>query len=204
MGGGMAGEQARRSGSIRWWSIVPVVAVLVVGAGAAAWWLRDDGAPEPVAITATGPVAATLEELVAMSDVVVEAVVVSVDDGRSISDPADPTAGIRTRLAELDVAVVYAGDAGAGAPLIVEQESALLDGTPVVVNGLAPLAPGDSGFFFLVAGDGDEFPYHALVGDQGWIPVVADTVRSRVDDDPIGRVWNGRDRSELSAALRSE
>ncbi len=196
-------EASNPSRRVRWRSIVPVLAVLAVVAGATAWWLRDDGAPEPVAVTATGPVAETLDELVAMSDVVVEAEVVSVTDGRAISDPSNPAAGIRTQLAELEVAVVHAGDLGAGDQLVVEQESALLDGTPLVVNGLRALAPGDSGVFFLVAGDGDQFPYHALIGDQGWIPLVADTVRVRTDDDPIGRVWNGRARSELAAALGS-
>ena len=97
---------------------------------------------------------------------------------------------------EADVAVAP------GTPLIVEQESTLLDGTPVVVNGLDPLRPGDGGFFFLVEGEGDEFPYTALVGDQGWLPVVGGTVQARTTGDPVGEVWNGRDRDELAAALR--
>lgn len=205
--GSTDGGAAGRPGSFRWrssWrSLVPVLAVLVVVGAATVWWIRDDTTVEPVAITAIGPIAATLDELVAMSDVVVEAEVRSVADGRSISDDADPTAGIRTQLAELEVTVVHVGDPGAAAPLVVEQESALLDGTPVVVNGLRALAPGDRGVFFLVAGDGDEFPYHALIGDQGWIPVVADTVRIRSEDDPLALVWDGRERSELAAALGS-
>jgi hypothetical protein len=182
--------------------VVPALVVIAVVAVATGWWLRDDGSAEPVAISATGPVAASLDDLVAMSDVVVEARVVAVDEGRSITDPADPTAGIRTQLAELELAVVYAGDAVAGESLVVEQESALIDGTPVVVNGLAPLGIDDTGFFFLVSGDDSEFPYHALVGDQGWLPLVADTVRGRSDRDPIGEEWDGRPRAELAATLR--
>ena len=202
-----------RSG--RWRAVVPVVALAVVVAIAAVWWLRDDGPPAPVALDAAGPVAGNLDELVALSDVVVEAQVVSVIDGRAISDPEDPEAGIRTQLAQLEVTVVHLGGApggevggeadvavAPGTPLIVEQESTLLDGTPVVVNGLDPLRPGDGGFFFLVEGDGDEFPYTALVGDQGWLPVVGGTVQARTTGDPVGVVWNGRDRDELAAALR--
>lgn len=200
-------EAAGRSTWVRWRSVAPflVVPFLVVIAvvAAAGWWLRDDGGTEAVAITATGPVAGSLDDLVAMSDVVVEARVVDVDDGRSITDPGDPTAGIRTQLAELEVVVAHVGDVVAGGSLVVEQESALLDGTPVVVNGLRPLGTGDTGFFFLVSGDGDEFPYHALVGDQGWLPVVADTVRAR-SSDPVAEQWNGLARAELAAALGSE
>jgi hypothetical protein len=67
-------------------------------------------------------------------------------------------------LFQLDVITSYRGEATGS--LIVEQEAALLDGTPIVVNGLRPNRVGDTGFWFLVRGNDDEFPYVALINEQ--------------------------------------
>ena len=175
------------SSLFRW--LIPIALVLTVGLGAL-WWLRDDGAgdgavSEPVSIEATGPRFATLDEIVAASDVIVQATVTAVDTGRSITDPADPTAGIRTQRAAVDVESVLVGDQNG--PLVVEQEAELLDGTAVTVNGVEPLAVGDSGLLFLIRGDSDEFPYTALVNEQGWLPVVDGVISPT---DPADTLWS--------------
>jgi hypothetical protein len=176
----------------------PVVLVVGVVLGAV-WWLRsgtDDSVPEPVSIEATGPSFATLDELVAASDVVVLGVVSDVDDGRSVTDPTDPTAGIRTQLAAVEVDDVLAG--GHDGPLVVEQEAELLDGTPVRVNGVDPLRVGDRGYLFLIRGDSDEFPYTAFVNEQGWVPIVDDRVAPTDADDPV---WSGYAAEEADAVV---
>ncbi len=166
--------------------VLPIVVVVVAGL-AALWWLRDDGiddAPNPVSIEATGPTFTTIDELVAASDLIVEATVVDVDDGRTITDPTDPASGILTQLARVEVDSVLAGTQAG--PLVVEQEASLLDGTPLVVNGVAPLVAGDTGLMFLIRGDGDEFPYTAFVNEQGWVPIVEQRI---APIDPRDAVW---------------
>lgn len=157
------------TGSSRWTrraiTAAPIVLVLVV-AGVALLGLRnDDELPAPVDIAASGPRFETLAELVEAADVIVEGRIVGVSDGRSITDPSDPTTGFTTSLFQLEVTTAYVGTTATS--LIVEQEAALLDGTPIVVNGLRPNAVGDAGFWFLVRGGDEEFPYVALVNEQG-------------------------------------
>jgi hypothetical protein len=179
----------------------PVLAVaLAVGVFVAS---LDRGDPttssEPVAITAAGPRFIALDQLLDASDLVVAASAVAIDDGRAISDPSDPDAGIRTQLVRLDVIEVLAGTHNG--PLLVEQEAELLDGTPVVVNGAPPLEIGATGVFFLVRGTTDEFPYTALVNEQGWVPVLAERITPHLPADPLWRAWEGRPVSELRSAV---
>lgn len=151
-----------------------VVAALVVGALAIGFGLRGDAGdgdgphPEPVEISSDAPRLDGPDQLAAAADLVVVATVASTADGRTVTDPADPTTGIRTRLATLVVDEVLAGEAPT--PLVVEEEAALLDGTPIRVDGRSPAAVGDTGTWYLLAGDGEAFPYHALVGAQGFVP----------------------------------
>jgi hypothetical protein len=147
-------------------------AALAIPILAGAGWLgllavSDDGGgpPEAVAVHAAGPTYTTLADLVAASDLVVVATVTELADGRTLTDPADPDAGIRTRLVTVEVSQVLAGTAPA--PLVIEEEAALLDGTPIVVNGVEPSRRGDRGVYFLVAGGTADAPYHALVNEQG-------------------------------------
>ena len=69
------------------------------------------------------------------------------------------------RLASVRVDEVLAGDVAS--EILIEQEASLLDGTPIEVNGVAPLEAGQAGIYFLIAGDGEEFPYFACVNRQG-------------------------------------
>ena len=158
---------------MRRWTIATVPALLILGAGVfAAWSLLadDDDAPEPVAITAAGPRFGSVDEMASAADAIVIATVASTDDGRTITAPDDPDAGIVTRLVELDVLTTLRGPDRDF--VIVEEEATLLDGTPVVVNGLEPAPHGATAIWFLVEGDGDQFPYTALVNEQGRIPIV--------------------------------
>ncbi|MEM8620447.1 MAG: hypothetical protein AAGF73_12080 [Actinomycetota bacterium] len=144
-----------------------VPAVLLIGVAFFAVIAIRGGGDDPTreSVTASGPEFSSIGEMAAASDVIVEGTIVAADDGRRITDPADPESGVVTRLYELQVAEVYQGDAGDF--VLVEQEDALLDGTPIVVNGMLPHEIGDVGFWFLVVGDSEEFPFTAVVNQQG-------------------------------------
>jgi hypothetical protein len=151
----------------RWLEIGALAVPLLVGAG----WLGvlaasgGDGEPDPVAIEAAGPTFASLAELVAASDLVVVAEVTGIAEGRTITDPSDPAAGIRTRLVTVEVVRPVVGSPPP--VLVIEEEAELLDGTPIVVNGVEPSSRADRGVYFLVAGGDPDAPYHALVNEQG-------------------------------------
>jgi hypothetical protein len=173
--------------------IAPVVLLVAVIAAAIAM-LQDGGkTPDPVALSADGLTFTTLEALFEASDLVVEGGVDSIESGRTISDPANPDAGLVTSLSSLDVEAVFKGDAID--VIVVEQEVALLDGTPIVVNGLVPNEVGDSGFWFLIRGTSDEFPYVALLNEQARLLV--DDQQRVVDAPLIGPV----DASQLRERL---
>jgi hypothetical protein len=142
---------------------VPVVAAVAVGVLA----LADGGddAPDPVELVGDAPTFASVGELVAASDLVVVATVTDISDGRTVTAPDDPAAGIHTRLVQLSVARTLVGEAPR--PLVVEEPAALIDGTPVVVDGLEPPRVGDQALWFLVAGDDVSLPYYAVVNSQG-------------------------------------
>lgn len=180
-------------------AVLPVAVVALAVAGFVVWSTRDDdvAAPTsvaPVAVTAAGPSFATVAELAAASDRIVVVAVEAVGAGRTIADPGDPDAGIVTQL--VTARVERALDDGATGTLVIEQESTLLDGTPIVVNGLPPLTAGDQGVAFLVAGDSEEFPYHALVNEQAWLPFDGDVIRT-TGTDAVRSAWDGRTVDEL-------
>ena len=136
---------ARRRCGRRWWC-----RSLRRPSSPSSGWADDDESAPVEIVSSGGPTFTSLDELVAASDVVVVATVADVADGRTLTAAGDPDAGIRTRLVELAVQQTLAGEAGE--PLIVEEASQLLDGTPVVVDGMEPLAEGDQAVWFLVAG----------------------------------------------------
>ena len=136
-------------------------------------------------MASSAPTFTTLDELVVASDVVVVATVAGVEDGRTLTAPEDPEAGFRTRLVELDVTSALVGDVEPGDPLIVEEPAALLDGTPVVVDGLEPLAVGEQAVWFLVAGTSEDQPYLAVVNGQGRYRVVGDALDPPTTTDPL-------------------
>ncbi|MEM9565549.1 MAG: hypothetical protein AAGA93_23200 [Actinomycetota bacterium] len=122
---------------------------------------------EPIDVVASGAEPATAEDLLAAGDLVIVATIASAEPGRSITDPQDPEAGIRTTLFELSVVETLTPGAGLDA-LVVEHETALLDGTPITVNGIAPPTVGQLGLYVLLGGSGAAFPHHALATPGSW------------------------------------
>lgn len=185
----------------RRWLELGALAVPVV-AGAA--WLGalavsgGDDEPETVAIEAAGPTFGTLGELVAASDLVVLAEVVGIADGRTITDPADPTAGIRTRLVTVEVVQALVGEPPP--VLVIEEEAALLDGTPIVVNGVEPSRRADRGVYFLVAGADPDAPYHALVNEQARYLIDGTRLRPS-SNDPLSTELAAQGLDALIAAI---
>jgi hypothetical protein len=147
----------------RW--VVLLVPLAAAGAVAGTGLANDRGERAVVRLVSDAPTFATLDELAAASDLVVVATVTDVAAGRTVTAGENPTAGIRTRLYELTVTRTLRGDAPR--PLVVEEPAELLDGTPVVVDGLEPLRAGERAVWFLVAGDGPTQPYYAVVNSQG-------------------------------------
>lgn len=182
---------------------LPVLLVSAVAAFAIVNVRTDDAAapaapatadPATIDIAASGPRFDSLGDLIAASDVIAEGRIVAVDEGRAITDPSDPTAGFTTALFQLEVTRSYRG--GDVDSFIVEQEAALLDGTPITVNGLVPNRVGDTGFWFLVRGTDDAFPYLALVNEQARV-LVDET--GGVEAVPGGRLSAERLRMRLDA-----
>jgi hypothetical protein len=175
-----------------------------VAAGVGVCHTRDPAPPRPtdevtpLAVSADGPTFGALDELALASDRAIVVVVTAIGPGRSIADPTDPDAGITTQLATAEVELVLLGRSPRGT-VVIEQEATLLDGTPIVVNGLAPLRAGDRGVAFLVAGGSEEFPYLALVNEQAWFALDGDRISSE-RDDPVHTAWDGRPLEALVAA----
>ena len=125
-----------------------------------------DGSPapgEPLAIRAETPRFGTLASLTAAADLVVIGRVTGIREGRVIDSPG---AGIRTRLVDLTIERLLAGQLAAST-LVMEEEGWLADGTPIIVNGIAPSRAGDLGFYFLFRGRSPAFPHYTLIGEQG-------------------------------------
>jgi hypothetical protein len=166
----------------RWWFVLALLPLLAV-AGAVVSSVRDDGStsgpspppgpppadrgPAPVVVSSTGEARyPDLPSLVAASDTVVIARVIATGRGRVVADDPSGGAGIVTRLVRLEVDEVLAG-VDPGAEVVVEEPGWLLDGAPVLVDGVAGSTVGDLGVWFLVRGGDEAFPYWAVVNAQG-------------------------------------
>lgn len=182
------------------WELLALAVPVVVGMVWLGALMAGDGAaePAPLDVVAAGPSYTTLAEMMAASDLVLVGEVRGVGDGRTITDPTDPVVGIHTRLVDVEVLQLLAGDASG--TVVVEEEEALLDGTPIVVNGVAPSRVGDRGVYFLVASDDPAAPYHALVGEQG--RYLLDGARLRPSgNDALSRSLAARGFDGLVAAI---
>jgi hypothetical protein len=147
---------------------------------------RGGGTVRPVPVTSTAPRFDRLEELVAASDVIVMAEAVSARAGRLITDTDRPDAGVRTRLVELRPVRTLVGNPGAS--IVLEEPAALLDGSPLELDGVRPVEIGGRGIFFLVAGGSEAAPHHTLVGPQGRFLVDGDRLVPAVDDPLTARL----------------
>jgi len=180
---------------IRWAPAAGIV--LVAGALGVLQLGRDDG-PEPQAVESSAETFGARDDLVAASDLIVVATVLEVADGRTITSPNDPDAGIRTRLVELDVTDVVHGDAPDR--LVIEEADAFADGTPMVLDGMTELNAGDAAVWFLVAGGSDSMPYYAAVNSQARFQIIGDTLDPS-GDDPLSRELAELGRDGLIGAL---
>ncbi len=179
--------------------VAAVVAVVVIGGGSPS---SDDAAPDgspgssttssesipdPVHIESDAPTYATLDELVAASDLVVRARVTVTERGRVFGDPEEQGGdAIQSRLVGLEVAEVLAG-AEPPPEFYVEEEGWLLDGAPLIVDGLAPSAEGDDAIWFLVdpTDASDEASALITVNAQGRYVVVDGGLVGAEGDDPL-------------------
>lgn len=125
--------------------VLLVAGIAVVGGAAA---VERPAAPVTVDTNVRPPT--DLTELVDRADLVVVGRVARVEPGRVVSSGADPTAAVRTQVAELVVDEVTVGQAPAR--VVVEEVAALADGTPAAEGGVRPSRVGDAGLYLLVQG----------------------------------------------------
>lgn len=156
------------------------------------------GAVQPVAVASDAPRHEDLAALVAASDLVVEAEVVSsvegrwfgtAGSGRGATDGPDagPDAGqaILSRFVTLRVQRVLAGPDPGADQVLVEEEGWTADGAPLVVDGLSAAELGDRGVWFLVEGGDAEVGAFVLVGAQGRYLERGGRLVGAAGDDPL-------------------
>jgi hypothetical protein len=179
------------------------VVLTVMSAGLAAL-IYDETAPEPrprqldaVDVTSsTRHAFASLEDLVAVSDLVVSAEVIAAEPGRVFagngSEPSATNGAVRSRVLTLHVDGVLHQALGGAAPspdaiLLVEEEGWLLDDSPITVDGVAPSEVGDSGIWFLIATADPELPGFVVVNSQGRYLSIGERVDGGDRSDPLVR-----------------
>lgn len=187
---------------------VPAV-VVVVAAGVLGTVLlvRDDGGsgdaePEALAVDAESVYQfASLEEMVDAGDAVVVGTVTSVERGRLVGEPDD--GGVVSRTVAIDVDEVLAGDAGT--TILMEEEGWLPDGTPLIVNGVAPSEAGDHGMYFLDAVADPERPFYVVINSQGrFLADGEGTLTGGDQRDVLVQELQHLTLDELAAAVRDE
>jgi hypothetical protein len=198
-------ERRSWGGGARLARTVPLVAAVAAAAGVGTSLLvldEDPAEPEPLAVEATSIYDfATLDELVAASDAIVVGTVVAVDEGRLIGDPA--AGAVISRVATVRIEAALAGDADD--LVIVEEEGWLPDGTPLIVDGVAPTAVGDEGIWFLDDTGDRELPGYLVINSQGrYLIDSSDPAGPLVGgdrDDPLVRDLERLTLAELTAAI---
>jgi hypothetical protein len=159
--------------------------------------------PEPVRIESDSPTYATLEELLAATDLVVRARVTSTEPGRTFGEPGEETA-LESRLVALEVTETLRG-AEPPAEILVEEEGWLLDGSPLIVDGLVPSATGDDAIWFLVdpSEDPQEPTPFVTTNAQGRYLVDGDALVGADGTDPLVSRIEAMTPDELELAIRS-
>jgi hypothetical protein len=166
----------------RWIVVASVLVLAVVGVVAVAvshGSSSHSATPETVALTSSARHRFSgLGELIGASDLVVVGRVIADEDGRTFGNPdavrSGAPAAIRSHVLTLRVERVLTGAAATAdhaadpnAVLLVEEEYALGDGTPVRVDGMRRGRVGDRGVWFLTASTDPDFPAYAVVNAQG-------------------------------------
>ncbi len=170
--------------------VVAAVLAVVLVAGGGSEEPPDAGtttttAPQPVRIESDSPAYATLEEQLAATDLVVRARVTSTERGRVFGEPGEETA-LESRLVALEVTETLRG-AQPPAEILVGEEGWLLDGSPLIVDGLVPSATGDDAIWFLVdpSEDPQEPTPFVTTNAQGRYLVVDDALIGADGTDPL-------------------
>jgi len=157
-------------------------------------------APDPVAVDSDAPAFASLDELVAASDLIVRGRVTDTERGRWFGDGSE-RARIQSRLVTLEVEDVLRGDAPAGGSLLLQEEGWLEDGSPLVVDGAAPSAKGDEGIWFLVDPGDDTTDALILVNAEGRYLVDGPRLEGASGDDPLVAELSALTGDELAARI---
>jgi hypothetical protein len=159
--------------------------------------------PAPVDIASDSPTYATLDELLAASDLVVRARVTSTERGRVFGEPGEENA-IESRLVGLEVTETLKG-AEPPPEILVEEEGWLLDGAPLIVDGLVPSATGDDAIWFLVdpSDDPQEPTPFVTTNAQGRYLIVDDTLIGADAQDPLIQRLESLTPEALETAIRT-
>jgi hypothetical protein len=155
---------------------------------------------------------AGLGQLVGASDLVVVGRVIADEDGRTFGNPGAARSGapsaIRSHVLTLRVdRVLTDADATAdhapdpNAVVLVEEEYALGDGTPVRVDGMRRGRTGDRGVWFLTASTDPDFPAYALVNAQGRYLFARGDVRGGDRTDSLVRSVERMNQTQLQDAV---
>ena len=188
-------------------AVAGILAVVLVAGGGAeeppAAETTTTATPEPVRIESDSPTYATLDELLAATDLVVRARVTSTERGRVFGEPGEETA-LESRLVALEVTETLRG-AAPPAEILVEEEGWLLDGSPLIVDGLVPSATGDDAIWFLVdpSEDPQEPTPFVTTNAQGRYLVVDGALVGADDPDPLVAELTALTPDELEDAVRS-
>lgn len=155
----------------------------------------------PVEVTSDAPTYATLEELIAASDLVVRGTVSDVQEGRWFGDGSSGSR-IRSRMVTLDVESTLVGDPSGAGSLLVEEEGWTEDGHPLVVDGAAPTAEGDEGIWFLVDPGDQTTGALIVVNAQGrYLVGPTDRLEGAAGDDPLVTALSSETIDELAARI---
>lgn len=155
--------------------------------------------PAPVAVESDAPAYATLADLVAASSLVARVTVTSVERGRVFGDPEEDGA-IESRLVGVALVETLHGEAPPD-EFLVEEEGWLLDGSPLVVDGLGPSEVGDEVIWFLVDPTDTEPSPFVGTNAQGRYSVVGDTLVGADGDDPLVTRIEQLTPDQLAAAI---
>lgn len=158
--------------------------------------------PAPVRIESDSPAYATLDELLAATDLVVRARVTSTERGRVFGEPGEETA-LESRLVALEITETLRG-AEPPPEILVEEEGWLLDGSPLIVDGLVPSATGDDAIWFLVdpSDDPEEPTPFVTTNAQGRYLVVDGELIGADGTDPLVGELMALGPEGLEAAVR--
>lgn len=140
--------------------VVPVALALIV----TLLLVDDNDVKRTLDISATEPTFTSLQQLVDAAEIVVVARAAEVRDGRNVAGGTSAQSAIRTQLVTLDVGDVL--DGATDQHLTLEQEYTLADGTPITINGAAPMKQNDEALLFLVRSRDESAPYVAVMNTQ--------------------------------------